>query len=95
MDEVEVVAVVDGEAVDGVDEVRNVDSVERVEEVKVVDVVAVFLVVLHAAVQQLVEADDLAVTLPAEGERRWSPSSSCGSAYHEMMAMRCWERAVF
>ena len=53
MDEVGVVAVIDGKAVVEVDKVRNVDNVEGVEEVEVVDVVAVVLVVLLAAEPQL------------------------------------------
>ena len=53
MDEVGVVAVIDGKAVVDVDKVRNVDNVEGVEEVEVVDVVAVVLVVLLAAEPQL------------------------------------------
>ena len=53
MDEVKVVAVVDGKAAAGVEEGCKVDNVEGVEEVEVVDVVAVVLVVLLAAEPQL------------------------------------------
>ena len=96
MDEVGVVAVVGGEAAVGVEGIRNVDSVEEVREVEVVDVVAVVRVVLLAVEQQLVLwADDARVAVPAVKP----PPASAGSlgqrsAYHEIMAMQGWERAV-